>query len=232
MKIKKAIILSAGFGERLYPITKNKPKPLLEINKKTLLENAIYILEKFGIEEIVINTHHLANQINSFISSKKFGSKIFLIREHNQILNTGGGILNAAQKFNNEPFFVLNPDTIWSDSYLYDFKEMEKKYFYNNCKSILLVVNKKKSFDKNLSGDFNLKENILDRKSIEKKYIYTGSQILNNSVFQSKEIKPFSINLIWDFLIKKKELFGIESTQKLLHVTNLKIYKQLINKNY
>ena len=232
MQIKKAIILSAGYGKRLKPLTLSKPKPLLEINKKTLLENTIYFLEKFGIEEIAINTHYLSDQISTFVDNKKFNSKIFLIKEHKQILDTGGGVLNAAKKFNNNPFFVLNPDTIWSQHYLDDFKRMEEKYFSSDYKSILLVVDKIKSFDKTMNGDFNLKENILDRKDNEKKYIYTGSQILNNSVFKNKKIEPFSMNLIWDILIKNKQLLGVKSKQEFLHVTNIKIYKELIEKRF
>jgi len=232
MQIKKAIILSAGYGKRLNPMTLSKPKSLLEINKKTLLENTIHILENFGIKEIVINTHYLSDQINTFIDNKKFSSKIFLIKEHEKILDTGGGVLNAAQKFNNDPFFVFNPDTIWSQSYLDDFKTMEEQYFNNDYKGVLLVVDKKKSFDKNMNGDFNLKENILDRNVNEKRYIYTGSQILSNSVFKNKKIEPFSMNLIWDLLIKNKELLGVKSKQEFLHVTNLKIYNQLIEKKF
>ena len=232
MQIKKAIILSAGYGKRLNPMTLSKPKSLLEINKKTLLENTIHILEKFGIEEIVINTHYLSDQINTFIDNKKFSSKIFLIKEHEKILDTGGGVLNAAQKFNNDPFFVFNPDTIWSQSYLDDFKAMEEQYFNNDYKGVLLVVDKTKSFDKTMKGDFNLKENIIDRDINEKKYIYTGSQILSSSVFSNKKIEPFSMNLIWDLLIKNKELLGVKSKQEFLHVTNLKIYNQLIEERF
>ena len=232
MQIKKAIILSAGYGKRLNPMTLSKPKSLLEINKKTLLENTIHILEKFGIEEIVINTHYLSDQINTFIDNKKFSSKIFLIEEHKKILGTGGGVLNATKKFNNDPFFVFNPDTIWSQSYLDDFKAMEEQYFNNDYKGVLLVVDKTKSFDKTMKGDFNLKENILDRNVNEKRYIYTGSQILSNSVFKNKKIEPFSMNLIWDLLIKNKELLGVKSKQEFLHVTNLKIYNQLLEEKF
>ena len=232
MQIKKAIILSAGYGKRLNPMTLFKQKSLLEINKKTLLENTIHILENFGIKEIVINTHYLSDQINTFIDNKKFSSKIFLMEEHEKILDTGGGVLNAAKKFNNDPFFVLNPDTIWFQSYLDDFKTMEEQYFNNDYKGVLLVVDKTKSFDKTMKGDFNLKENIIDRNVNEKRYIYTGSQILSNSVFKNKKIEPFSMNLIWDLLIKNKELLGVKSKQEFLHVTNLKIYNQLIEKKF
>ena len=232
MQIKKAIILSAGYGKRLNPITLSKPKPLLEINKKTLLENTIYVLEKFGVEEITINIHYLSEQISSFISRKKFNSKIVLIEERERILVAGGGVMNAALKFNNDPFFVLNPDTIWSTSYLEDFRIMEKTYIDNNYKSVLLVVDKAKSFDKTINGDFNLKQNILSRKDNKKKYIYTGSQILSNSVFKNKKIEPFSMNFIWDLLIKNNKLLGVKSEQEFLHVTNLEIYNELVEKKF
>ena len=228
MQIKKAIILSAGFGKRLNPITLSIPKPLLKINSVTLLENTIKILENFGINEILINTHYLSHQINNFIKNKNFNCKISLIHEDKKILDTGGGVLNITKKFNDDPFFVFNPDTVWLNDHLKDFESMEKLYFENKLKAILLVVDKQNSFDKTLKGDFNLNENIIYRNNVEKNYIYTGSQILDNSVFIDKTIKPFSINSVWDFLINKKKLLGIESKNKFFHITNLEIYNQLI----
>ena len=231
MQIKKAVILSAGYGKRLNPITLSKPKPLIEINKTALLENTIHILEELGIEEIAINTHYLSKQIDEFMKNKKFNSKISLIYEDMKILGTGGGVFNAAKKFKNDPFFVFNPDTVWSKHYLKDFKIMEELYFNNNCKAVLLVVHKNKSFDKTILGDFNLKGNLLDRSSDEKNYIYTGSQIINNSVFGDRKIDIFSMNVIWDSLIKNGELMGIKNDEEFFHITNLKIYEQLTKKN-
>ena len=231
MQIKKAVILSAGYGKRLNPITLSKPKPLIEINKTALLENTIRILEELEIEEIVINTHYLSKQIDEFMKNKKFNSKISLIYEDMKILGTGGGVFNAAKKFKNDPFFVFNPDTVWSKHYLKDFKIMEELYFNNNCKTVLLVAHKNKSFDKTMLGDFNLKGNLLDRSSDEKNYIYTGSQIINNSVFGDRKIDIFSMNVIWDSLIKNGELMGIKNDEEFFHITSLKIYGQLTKKN-
>ena len=109
---------------------------------------------------------------------------------------------------------------------------MEEKYFNNNHEAVLLVVDKTKSFDKNMNGDFNLNENILDREGSEKIYLYTGSQILSNSVFKNKKNEPFSMNLIWDILIKDKKLLGVKSEQEFLHVSNLEIYNQLVEKKF
>ena len=126
---------------------------------------------------------------------------------------------------------MFNPDTVWSKHYLKDFKIMEELYFNNNCKTVLLVAHKNKSFDKTMLGDFNLKGNLLDRSSDEKNYIYTGSQIINNSVFGDRKIDIFSMNVIWDSLIKNGELMGIKNDEEFFHITNLKIYEQLTKKN-
>jgi MurNAc alpha-1-phosphate uridylyltransferase len=230
MKVKKAIILSAGFGKRLNPLTLTNPKPLLKIKDKTLLENTIDILIKFGIEKIWINTHYFAEKIQDYIQKKNFNCLINVTVEKGNILDTGGGILNISNNFINEPFFVINPDTIWSTNYLNEFKIIEEMYFSKKLKNILLVVSYKKSFDKNLKGDFKLEKNILYRNNIGKnKYIYTGLQLMNNEIFKGYKIEPFSINSVWDKLITKSQLYGFESQQNFLHITNLEIYKKLYN---
>ena len=164
MKIKKAIILCAGYGKRLQPLTGKKPKPLLHINKKTLLENTINLLKKFGIKEIFINTHHLSDKIVKFIEKKNFNLKIKIINEKKEILGTGGGISNIIKDFNEEIFLVLNPDTIWNKRYLKTLQSMEKIFFKKKCKNILLMVHKSKSFDKKLRGDFDIKDTFDKRK--------------------------------------------------------------------
>jgi len=230
MRVKKAIILSAGFGKRLNPLTLTNPKPLLKIKDKTLLENTIDILIKFGIEKIWINTHYFAKKIKSYIGKKNFNCSINITEEKDNILNTGGGVLNISKNFFNEPFFVINPDTIWSKDYLNEFEIIEEMYFSKKLKNILLVVSYKKSFDKNLKGDFKLEKNFLFRNNIgNNKYIYTGLQLMNNEIFRGYKIEPFSINSVWDKLIIKNQLYGFESQQNFLHITNLEVYKKLNN---
>ena len=230
MKVKKAIILSAGFGKRLNPLTLTKPKPLLKIKDKTLLENTINILIEFGIEKIWINTHYFAEKIKNYVEKKNFNCSINITEEKSNILNTGGGILNISNDFSDDPFFVINPDTIWSNGYLNEFKIIEEMYFSKKFKNILLVVSHKKSFDKNLKGDFKLEKNLLYRSNIKNnKYIYTGFQLMNNEIFKNYKIEPFSINSVWDKLIIENQLYGFESQQNFLHITNLEIYKQLSN---
>ena len=142
--IKKAMILAAGFGKRIHPLTLKCPKPLLKIGNKTLLSNTLKFLESSGVKEVVINVHYLGEQIVDYISKNKFNLNINIVREKDKILDTGGGVLNAIQYFSNEAFIIINPDTIWNFHYLEELKIMQKVFFENKKKCLLLVVNKKK----------------------------------------------------------------------------------------
>ena len=225
MLIKKAIILAAGFGKRLLPLTKERPKPLLEIGGKKLIEYSIDLLRENNITEIIINSHYLQEKISEFITKKY--PNISLSYEKN-ILDTGGGILNAMSFFEQENFFVLNSDTVWTRSYSGDLHELKEVFKNGNSKAALLLAHKKNSFDKNLSGDFGLDKNNLLNKSSDD-YIYTGCQLLNPNIFNlKKEGDIFSMNEIWNDLIAQESLNGCLSSCSFLHATNLEIYNQLI----
>ena len=225
MTIKKAMILGAGFGKRMLPLTEKMPKPLIKVGPKNLLERSIELLMKMGIDELVINTHHLSQEIDNFLKNKNYGISITLTKEE-KLLDTGGGILNATKKFKNDPFFVLNPDTIWNKNYYEELKILENSYLENN-KPILLLINKINSHDKSFKGDFNFMENNCIIREISNQYIFTGAQIINRSIFQNINEKFFSMNIVWDELLKEKKLLGQESSQTFFHVNNFKVYKQL-----
>ena len=159
---------------------------------------------------------------------------ITIIEEKENILDTGGGVLNVINHFSNKPFLIINPDTVWNSDYLLELKLMEKEFFLSTkSKCSMLIVDKKKSFDKNLKGDFNLENNLVSRKKKDElKYIYTGLQIIKPEVFYELDSKIFSINKIWNKLIKSNELQGIESNINFLHVSTLNIYKSLLEKKF
>ena len=229
--IKKAMILAAGFGKRVQPLTLKLPKPLLKIGNETLLSNTLKFLELLEINQVVINVHFLGDQIVDYISKNKFNLTINIIKENNKILDTGGGVLNAINFFANEPFIIINPDTIWNAHYLKEIKLMQKIFFENKKKCLLLVVNKEKSFDRSLEGDFNLENNLINRNGKNNlNYIYTGLQIIKPNVFSDIKEKVFSINKIWDSLIINNELYALESKNDFLHVSTLNIYKSLLKK--
>ena len=227
MKINTALVLCAGYGKRLNPLTLKNPKPLLKLNNLTLLENTINLIKKLGINEIKLNTFYLKDQIKIFIEEKNFDVKIEIIEDGNEILDTGGGIFNMINSLNEENFMVFNPDTVWSIDYLNCIKEMENFYFSKKIQNILMVVNKDLSFDKNLRGDFDLFYNQLNKKKLNQ-YIFTGCQIINKKLFASIKNKSFSIIQIWNDLIKGNKLYGYESKNKFYHITDLEIYNKLL----
>jgi MurNAc alpha-1-phosphate uridylyltransferase len=230
MKINTALILCAGYGKRLNPLTLVEPKPLLKVNEITLLENCINLIKSLGIKKIILNTFYLKEKIESFVEIKKFDLDITIINDGKKILNTGGGILNMMNSSNDSNFLILNPDTVWNQAYLEKIKAMEDFYFTNQIKNILLLVNKDLSFDKKLKGDFNLLKNKI-KKDLQNDLIYTGCQIMNKDLFDSHSVSDFSISEVWNRLVSKNELYGYESIERFYHLTNLEIYKELLKNN-
>ena len=230
MKIKTALILCAGFGKRLNPITLKTPKPLITINDITLLQNTINLLEKLNIQNIKINTYYLQDQIVDFVLKNKIKSKIEIIKDGDKILDTGGGIFNLIKSSNEDDFITFNPDTVWNSNYVEVIKNMIDFYYNKNLNNLLMVVNKNKSFDERFKGDFELKENKLSKQE-QNNFIYTGCQIINKNIFKNIKDISFSILNIWNQQIKKEMLFGYESNENFVHITDLEIYKRLTKNN-
>ena len=226
MRTNTALILCAGFGKRLNPITLKTPKPLLKLNSVSMLEKCINLIEKLGIKKILINTFYLKDQFSQFLKSKNFSLDIKIIEDGEKILDTGGGINNLISNSLENDFIVFNPDTVWHNKYQDEILKMEEIYFSRNIKNILLLTSKKLSFDKNLKGDFNLKNNLIYKES-ENQFIYTGCQIINKKLFVRNKIENFSILEIWNNLLDQKKLFGYESQKEFYHLTDLDIFKKL-----
>ena len=226
MQINTALILCAGLGKRLHPLTLTTPKPLLEVDNITILERCINLTIKFGVKKIFLNTFYLGNQIFEFIKKRKFPIDIQIIEDGKKILDTGGGILKMIENSKENDFIIFNPDTLWNKDYIDEINKMQNFYFSNKLNNLLLLVNKSLSFDKNLKGDFELKHNLI-KKNSNNDFIYIGCQILNRNLFEKYTVNRFSISEIWNELLKNDKLNGFESYKKFYHLTNLEIFKKL-----
>ena len=226
--IERAIVLAAGFGKRVLPLTNTTPKPLLKINNVSLLTNTLNFLKKFGVKHFAINTHHLSEQIENFAESNKgiYDIKIFKEKE---ILGTGGGIRNALSFFLDKPFISINSDTIWSDEYLSPLKNLYKSFTKFNANSGLLMIKREKSFDKTLKGDFTTKSDpFLFRQSGDSNnLIFTGCQIINPILLKNKKNENFSIQPVWDQAIADRKMVGEVAQNIFYHVTDLTTYEKL-----
>ena len=199
---------------------------MIKLNNIEVLETCINLIENLGIQKITLNTFYLKDQIHDFINSKKFKSKISIIEDGESILDTGGGINNMMKHTSEDNVLIFNPDTIWKKNYFNEIIEMENMYFSKKLKNILLLVKKELSFDKNLNGDFDLKENLIIKDN-ERKFIYTGCQIINKKLLSDYKDKNFPITNVWNDLIKKKELYGFETDNDFYHLTDLETFRKL-----
>ena len=192
----------------------------------SMLEQCINLIEKLGIQKIFINTFYLKDQFVEFLKNKYFNLDIKIIEDGENILDTGGGIQNMINNSNENDFIIFNPDTVWNYNYKDEILKMEEMYFLKKAENILLLVNKKLSFDKQLSGDFNLKNNLIYKES-ENEFVYIGCQIINKNLFVRNKIEKFSILEIWNDLLDNKNLYGYESHKEFYHLTNLEVFKKL-----
>jgi len=225
MGLNKAIILCAGFGKRILPLTKTTPKPLLKINEIPLIEYSIRVLTELGAKEIAVNVHHLKNKIIDYLKSNYPQIKIFT---EEIILDTGGALVNAKNFLSDDYFIVLNSDTVWQKNYIPYMKSLIHKTINNNFYAGLLLSRKEKSFDDNLKPDFSLSGDILINK---KQHIYTGFQIMNSELLQERKLESFSVKKIWDDLIIDKKITGVLFEDTFYHITDLNIYNKLKIKN-
>lgn len=225
MQIKTALILCAGFGKRLNPLTLDIPKPLIQLKDKTMLENCINLIIKLGIKKIILNTFYLDEKINDFINKKKFPIEIQIIKDGEKILNTGGGIKKMMMSQKDSDYLIFNPDTVWNEKYIQEINKMQEFYFSRKLDNLLLLVKKNLSFDINLLGDFSLKNNLI--KKDDRDYIFIGCQILNKDLLKNFDIKNFSISEVWNKQLKNQKLNGFESYNEFFHLTDFEIFKKL-----
>ena len=226
MEINTALILCAGYGKRLFPITNDIPKPLLKVKNVNLLDNTLNFIKSIGITNVKINTYYLGSQISDFIKQQDYSLNIEIISDGEKILDTGGGIFNLIKNDEEENFLTFNPDTIWNSKYIETVNNMKNYYFKNKINNLLMVVKKNRSFDTRFKGDFTLNDYKLT-KEINNDFIYTGCQIINKKIFNNIKREIFSISDIWNKLLNNNELYGFESQNDFLHITDIDIFKKL-----
>ena len=219
------MILAAGYGRRMKYLTESKPKSLLKINNKELLSYNIDFFLNLGCKKIVINTHYLHKQINNFIKKYYADKNIELIYERT-LLDTGGGIKNALSLLEDKKFLVTNADIFWNNNNINDVIEFVKSIDnVENNMLLLSKIDKIKGINKKF-GDFSLKNNLLTRwKQNDPILFYSGLQILNSNVLKEYNDKIFSMNMIWDKLIKENKLQGEIMKSELCHIGDFKTFK-------
>ena len=214
-----AMVLAAGHGMRMRPLTLTKPKPLHEVGGRTMLDLALDRLLAFGIRRAIVNTHHLAEQIAAHCT-KRTDMEIVISHEA-ELLDTGGGIKNVLPEFGDLPFFALNADLPWMDGAEPSLARMAKAWNPAAMDALLLVMPTKKARGFESKGDFILEhDGKIRRKDVPppRPYVMLSAQILKPESFVGRTEKFFSNNLIWNEAESKGRLYGVEHKGTCYHV--------------
>lgn len=209
-----AMILAAGLGLRMRPLTDTLPKPLISVAGKTMLERTFEHLNTAGISKIVVNTHYLASLIEQAVPSET------LVSHEDILLETGGGIKKALPLLGNGPFFTLNGDSVWTGSE--SLKEMGKLWDASKMEALLLLIPREKAHGYEGKGDFFLSnEGRLSRRgdAPEAPYVYGGVQLTSSHMFENSPEGSFSLNFLWDKALQKGRLFGCIHKGDWFHIS-------------
>ncbi len=217
---RRAMILAAGLGTRMRPLTNNLPKPLVRVHGKALIDHVIDRLVAAGVQMIVVNVHHHAGLLRSHLADRR-GVEIRISDETDAILGTGGGIFKVLPMFEGEPFFVHNADSIWVEGYGRALPRMIARWDPATMDALLLAAPLVTSIGYEGPGDFLMDaEGRLSRVPERRlsPFAYPGVQIVHPRLFDGAKAGAFSINPLWDRLIERGRLFGIRLDGVWMHV--------------
>jgi MurNAc alpha-1-phosphate uridylyltransferase len=198
MKLTKAMILAAGLGTRMRPLTNTLPKPLIQVARKPLIDWSIEWLEQGAIDEVVVNTSYLAEALEQYLRLRKT-PMIRISREDPKPLETGGGILKALPLIGDTPFVVMNSDNIYLNAAKHPLAQLAAVWD-DACDFVMLMQPKATAIGWSGNGDFIVDEKgrIRRPKSGEDApYIFTGVEIIHPRVFVDCPEGPFSLNVLW-----------------------------------
>ena len=213
MTIKQAMILAAGQGRRLAPLTDTTPKPLMSMGESTLLDLVLDKVAKHGIDRCVMNTYHLADQLEEHVKTRQ-KPKIIISREAT-LLGNGGGIVKALPHFHQESFFSFNADIVWDyDGDSGTIASLEALWDEVKMDGLLLLMPRDSVMDHEGPGDFCLDDSAVIQPidSGKPAYVYTGIQILHPRLFAGRLVEPLSLLTVYREAIAKKRLYGMIHT--------------------
>jgi MurNAc alpha-1-phosphate uridylyltransferase len=206
-KIKKAMVLAAGYGTRLKPLTERMPKPLVPVSGKPMIEYALDRLLAYGIEEVIVNVSHHKEQLMDYLS--KFKSLSFKISEEAAPLETGGGLKHALPLVGIEPLFSINSDIIWFDENETALERLAQNWDGSKMDFLLLAQSKSKAVghDKGEDHLFVKRENTIDWNEQEAPYIVAGIGIFHPRVLLAAPNGKFSVKILWHQALAQNRLF-------------------------
>ncbi|MEZ5735748.1 MAG: nucleotidyltransferase family protein [Novosphingobium sp.] len=209
-----AMVLAAGLGKRMRPLTASQPKPLVRVAGKALIDHSLDRLADAGVGKAVVNVHYLADALEAHLAARKGGPALAVSDERKSLLETGGALLNAQPQLP-DPFFCLNSDNIWLDGPRDAFRELSSAWAPDRMDALLLVVSHARAHNYRGKGDFHLDPmgRIARRRSGRiAPFIYTGIQIVSHRLLRDAPQGAFSTNVLWQRAIEEGRLYGVSHT--------------------
>ncbi len=229
MRINQAIVLAAGIGKRLRPLTLTTPKPLLPIQGRPILETVLKRLQKHGVQKIIVNTHYLADQLHHYLR-KTWGDQIIISHEPD-LLETGGAVVNVLSKFSDQPFFAINADIWWQESEVLSLLQSLESRWNDTTMDALLALNPKDyAIGFNGDGDYHLKDDLRLQyrdPNTAAPYIFSGVRILHPRLFEGIEPGFLPQTVLFHQAEAKQRLYGLVHSEKWCDIGTLNAYQAL-----
>jgi len=216
----KAMVMAAGLGRRMLPLTETMPKPLVSFAGKALIDHALDRLEQANIEQVVVNVHHLADQVEEHLRNRTKPS-VIISDERAFLLETGGGAKKALEHLGPEAFYVLNSDSVWQEDQKQVLQQLYENWDSERMDSLLMLAETSKSIGYDGAGDFSLNaDGTLVRKGEGKQvpFVNMGVYLIHPRLFESTPEGAFSMNLLWDRALQNNRLFGLAHDGEWMHL--------------
>ena len=207
-----AMVLAAGLGKRMRPLTATRPKPLVVVAGKPLLDHALDRLKAAGVKRAVVNVHYLADALEAHLKRRVQGIDIIVSDEREKLLETGGGLVKALPLIDEDPFLVVNSDNLWVDGPTDSIRALAARWNDTEMDALLLLVPLARANCHSGRGDFHMDgSGRLSRRKPGRvaPFVFTGVQIVSKRLFKGAKAEPFSLNLLWDRAIAQGRAFGL-----------------------
>lgn len=220
MQIKKAMVMAAGRGTRMRPLTDTMPKPMVPFMGRPLIDHVLDRLADAGIEDVIVNTHHFADLLEAHLASRHH-PRIILSDERDALLDTGGGAKKALPLLGDDPVITFNSDSVWTEGAGHNLRELMAAFDPARMDALLMIADTATTIGFVGRGDFNMDgQGALSRRGLDETvpHMFAGVQIIKPSLFAEGPEGAFSTNLVWDRLIAKGRLFGHRMDGVWMHV--------------
>ncbi len=211
-KIESAMVMAAGIGKRMRPLTATRPKPLVRVAGKALIDHSLDRIEAAGIGHVVVNVHYLADALEAHLAAQKRNFTIAVSDERGQLLETGGGMVKALPLLTGDPILIVNSDNIWTDGPQDSIRNLARHWDDAKMDALLLVIRQASASGHGGKGDFHMDPNgALSRRKPGHiaPFVYTGIQLVSRRLLEGAPDGAFSTNILWDRAIAAGRLYGL-----------------------